>query len=105
MLNRFLLENVARTEAPDGEPERAPFSRQRYDVHLDADTMLTLGLTDLKDIETLVNKQFEKRVLSSTGTASRIGRQAANQIQDDDFLRTFDVRRPVDLAPDSSQQP
>jgi hypothetical protein len=45
-LIRLLLERIASTEAPDGEPERVPFSRQRYNVRLDAGTMLALGLSD-----------------------------------------------------------
>jgi len=101
-LNRLLLEKIASNEAPDGELEKVPFSRQRYNVHLDADTMLALGLNDLKDIEQLMTKPIDQRLLWSSDVFSRIGRRAINQIRDSDFLRTFDVRRPVKVAVDTS---
>jgi hypothetical protein len=99
-LNRLLLEKVASTEAPDGEPERVPFSRQRYEVRLNADNIVALGLNNLSDIENLMTKPLEER-LQSSDVFSRIGRHAANQIRDSDFLRTFDVRRPVNVAVDA----
>ena len=94
-LNRLLLEKITTTEGTDGELERVPFSRQRYNLRLDPDTMLALGLNDLKDIEQLMAKPIEQRLLWSSDVFSRIGRRAIDQIRDGDFARTFDVRRPV----------
>jgi hypothetical protein len=93
-LNRLLLEKIVGLEAPDGEPERIPFSRQRYNVDLDAGTMLALGLDDLVNIESWATKPVEER-LSNSAVFSRVGKRASGYVRDDHFLRTFDVRKPV----------
>jgi hypothetical protein len=95
-LNRLLLQKISTKESSGGEFERIPFSRQRYDVRLDADTMLALGLNDLADVDSWATKTMEER-LHNSFVFSRVGERARSYIQDSDFLRTFDVRRPVKL--------
>jgi hypothetical protein len=95
-LNRLMLQKFARGEAPDGEFERVPFSRQRYDIRLDADNMVALGLNDLAEVETWATKTTEEQ-LKNSALFSRVGAAARGYIQDSDFLRTFDVRRPVKI--------
>jgi hypothetical protein len=63
--------------------------------------MLALGLNDLADIESLVEKPIEER-LRFPNVFSRIGRHAIDQVQDGHFLRTFDVRRPLKSGVDAS---
>src|SRR5262249_20896136 len=93
-LNRLLLQKIANREPSDGEFERIPFNRQRYDVRLDADTMVALGLNDLADVDSWATKGMEEK-LNNSVVFSRVGERARSYIQDGDFLRTFDVRRPV----------
>src|SRR5262245_11693937 len=93
-LNRLLLQKIATKESSEREFERMPFSRQRYDVRLDADTMVALGLNDLTDVDSWATKPIEERLFNSS-VFSRVGEHAKSYIQDGDFLRTFDVRKPV----------
>jgi Patatin-like phospholipase len=94
-LNRLLLEKIASREAPHDDFETImPFSRQRYEVSLDADTMVGLGLDDLADVDSWATKATEEQ-LKHSALFSRVGERARGYIQDGDFLRTFDVRRPL----------
>jgi hypothetical protein len=63
-------------------------------VSLDADTMVGLGLDDLADVDSWATKATEEQ-LKHSALFSRVGERARGYIQDGDFLRTFDVRRPL----------
>jgi hypothetical protein len=92
-LNRLMLQKIANRDPSDGEFERVPFSRQRYDVRLDADTMLSLGLNDLADVDWTM--RTDKEYYKAAELFLRVGERARGCVQDGDFLRTFDVRRPL----------
>jgi hypothetical protein len=53
-----------------------------------------MRINDLTDVDSWAQKGTEEK-LNNSAVFSRVGKYASGYIKNGDFLRTFDVRRPV----------